>query len=116
MYLNLTEEYSIKESSFITSTRTLAEFFVKPKLHNDLKTIKVFNTTLNDLNIFVADLSKEIAEHSADLRAKYKFLKGFDAIQLATALHCRCTLFFTNDKIFKRTNDINPILVDEIIN
>jgi predicted nucleic acid-binding protein len=110
----ITDEYATNEASLVTSTITLAEFFVKPKLHSDTKTIHAFNTALTNLNVFVSSLSKEIAEHSAELRAKYRFLKGFDAVQLATALHNKCNLLFTNDKVFKRTGVINSILVDDL--
>jgi uncharacterized protein len=110
----LVEEFVDKKSIFTTSTITLAEFFVKPKLLNDTKTVQVFNATIKDLNITVFDLTKEIAEQPAELRAKYSFLKSFDAIQLATAIHYNCTVFFSNDKVFKRINDIKTILVDEI--
>jgi predicted nucleic acid-binding protein len=110
----LIEEFSEKKSIFATSTITLAEFFVKPKLSNDTKTIDVFNSTIKELNISVFDLTKEIAEQSAELRAKYKFLKSFDSIQLATALHFNCSMLFSNDKVFKKINDIKTILVDEI--
>lgn len=114
VYNFIIEEFSEKKSFLSTSTITLAEFYVRPKLLNDTKIITVFKDTLRELNISIFDLTKEIAEQSAELRAKYGFLKSFDSIQLATALHFNCSVFFSNDKVFKKINDIKTILVDEI--
>ena len=48
-------------------------------------------------------------------RAKYDFLKAFDAIQLATAIDFGCNKFFTNDRRLKPIQEIDVILVDELI-
>ena len=109
-YIN--EQFSINESFLFTSTMTVAEFLVKPKLHADNKTIEIFYSTLANLNVFVSDITREIAEKSADVRAKYGFLKAVDSVQLAVALTLNCTVLFTNDKVFKRVKEINVVLVD----
>jgi len=109
-YIN--EQFSINESFLFTSTMTVAEFLVKPKLHADKKTIEIFYSTLANLNVFVSDITREIAEKSADVRAKYGFLKAVDSVQLAVALTLNCTVLFTNDKVFKRVKEINVVLVD----
>jgi predicted nucleic acid-binding protein len=110
----LVEEYAENKLAFYTSTITLAEFLVKPKIANNLQAIKLFNETLEKLNIIVLDINRDIAELSAQLRSQYQFLKSLDAIQLASAINSNCSLLFTNDKVFKRIPEIKTILVDEI--
>jgi len=111
-YIN--QQFSINESFLFTSTMTVAEFLVKPKLYADNKTIEIFYSTLANLNVFVSDITREIAEKSADVRAKYGFLKAVDSVQLAVALTLNCTVLFTNDKVFKRVKEINIVLVDDL--
>lgn len=84
---NFISEHIINlESLLYTSSLTLAEFYVKPKQHNNQAVIEKFKNKLKELDFKVFDITSSIAEFSADLRAKYKSLKGFDAIQLATAI------------------------------
>lgn len=63
----------------------------KPKLANQYKEI-----LLNASGILLAEISHDIAERAAQLRAKYN-LKTPDAIQVATALENQANYFFTND-------------------
>jgi predicted nucleic acid-binding protein len=112
----LSEEYALKESSFFTSTITLAEFYVKPKKSNDIDLVNNFKGILSELGFFVADVTAQIAEQSAELRSQYFFLKALDSLQLATALHFKCDSFFSNDKAFRNVKQLDLILVDDLTN
>lgn len=114
---NFISEHIINlESLLYTSSLTLAEFYVKPKQHNNQAVIEKFKNKLKELDFKVFDITSSIAEFSGDLRAKYKSLKGFDAIQLATAISFGCSTFLTNDlqlsKIIKE--DIKITLIENL--
>lgn len=48
------------------------------------------------------------------IRSQYKYFKGMDALQIATAITSRCDLFFTNDKQLRQVKEIPSITVDEL--
>jgi predicted nucleic acid-binding protein len=103
------------ESQFFTSSITLAEFFVKPKKDQEHAIVEKFKSKLKEFHIVVFDISPEIAEYSAELRAKYNFLRTFDAIQLATAISFGCTIFFTNDQRLSVVSEIKILTVQNLI-
>lgn len=98
-------DQSIKEILLTTSVITISEFQVNPKKLNNLKPIEDLNRLIDKLSIQVFDITIEIAELSASLRAKYNFLKGIDAFQLATALNHSCKLFISNDFKLKKIEE-----------
>ena len=61
--------------------------------------IEKFRNKLREHKFIVFDITEHIAELSADLRAKYLFLKNFDALQLATAISSGCTKFLLTIRI-----------------
>jgi predicted nucleic acid-binding protein len=61
------------------------------------------------------DITLSVARKSAELRAKYHFLKNIDSLQLAVALHLSCTRFVTNDKKLKKIDELSILLLEEII-
>ncbi len=62
---------------------------------------------------FVEPIHGNVAEHAADLRARY-VLRPPDALQIATALHAGCTDFLTNDIRLQRVTEIRVLVLDEI--
>ncbi len=70
-------------STFITSVITYSEFCVKPKKTNNLFAISDFKDFLRMLECDMKIINLEISDIASDLRAKYKFLKTPDALQLA---------------------------------
>ena len=98
-----------KGNTFETSVITLMEFGVKPAKQNQQAVIDKFKKLLQNLNIQLSTVDENIAQKAYQLRAKYKFLKGMDAIQIATALELNCTVFVTNDKALKKIVEL-PIL------
>jgi predicted nucleic acid-binding protein len=63
-------------------------------------------------NITLYDLTPEIAEIAADLRARYR-LTTPDAIVGATALYAGCTHLVTNDGRFRAVPNIEVLVIRE---
>ncbi len=89
---------SANNDILITSVITLSEFGVGPEKMGLPDVISKFENFLTKLDIQILDIDKEIAVKSYQLRAKYTFLKGMDALQIATAIVNGCQEFLTNDK------------------
>lgn len=58
------------------------------------------------------DMTVEIYDKAAQLRADFNSLKTPDALHLATALHYNCDEFWTNDN---RLNSVAPLLVKNVL-
>jgi predicted nucleic acid-binding protein len=104
----------MKDNLLTTSVITISEFQVNPKKLNILKPIEDFQKLIEQLNIQIFEVTLEIAELSATLRAKYSFLRSIDAIQIATAVNHSCESFFTNDFRLKNIKELNIITVNDI--
>lgn len=68
---------------------------------------------LSKLDIQIENIDQIIATEAYKLRARYSFLKGMDAIQIATALVTDCKEFITNDIKLKEVKDIKVIIIGE---
>ncbi|MCD4791852.1 MAG: PIN domain-containing protein [Bacteroidales bacterium] len=62
----------------------------------------------------IEPVSIQIAKTTYKLRAKYSFLKTPDALQLASAIHNNCSIFFTNDNKIKNISEIEVTLVTDL--
>jgi predicted nucleic acid-binding protein len=58
-------------------------------------------------------ITRAIVESAARLRAAHQ-LKTPDAIHAATALDCGCTLFVTNDAVFRRVPGLTVAVLGEV--
>lgn len=99
---------------FITSAITVEEYCTYPIRINRLDHIQRFESFVADLDIFVSNVDYNIGYLAAKLRAKYLFLKAFDAVQFACAIQHNCNLFLTNDKQLKQVSEIQVVLVNEL--
>lgn len=101
------------EIKIVTSTITLLELLVQPlkQSRNDLieKYKKIFEESEN---IELIDLSPEISEISAKIRAK-KGIRTPDAVHIGTSIYCNADFFLTNDKRLKSVEDISIVILDE---
>ena len=88
------------------------EYLVVPYREKDKEQEKRFFKFIKDLNIKVTDINLEIMKSAAQLRAKYKFLKTPDAIQIATAIDVGCDEFYTNDVEIKKVKEIEVSLIE----
>jgi len=99
---------------FVTSAITVEEYFIMPCRNQNYKLLNDFERLITDTQTDIVDISKVIAIKAAQIRAKHKYFKGMDALQLASAVASGCDLFFTNDKQLKQFNEIKVITIEEI--
>jgi predicted nucleic acid-binding protein len=62
----------------------------------------------------VWEMTRDVVERSADLRARYR-LKLVDALHLAAALANRADRFLSNDDAFRRVTEIKVLLLDDYV-
>jgi predicted nucleic acid-binding protein len=99
----------------ITSIITLIEVTVQPMRQNRQDLVTLYSSALlNSPNVSTIGLDTEIAQHTAELRAKLN-LRTPDAIQVATAIVSRAEAFITNDERFKLVTDIPVLLVNDFV-
>jgi predicted nucleic acid-binding protein len=98
----------------ITSELSLLETLVKPLQLGNTALQTLFETVLYKTKGFSCiPITRPILEAAAQLRATTG-LKSPDAIHAATALAQRCTLFVTNDPIFRRVPGLAVAILSEI--
>lgn len=96
------------------SVITVPEVLNKPIALGDTKLQAVYRALLTQTrNVELHPLTLAIAEKAAILRAAHN-LRTPDAIQLATAVETGCDAFLTNDKGFKRVEDLRVLILDEL--
>ena len=101
------------DPKFVLSTITCMEYLVVPYRMNDQQAIDSLHRLISDVNVIVKDVDMKIALKAAQIRAKYKFFKTMDAMQLATACIHGCDLFLTNDKQLTQFDEINCVTIAE---
>lgn len=105
----------IEGEEMVTSVVTIAEFGIKPTRDNRPDLVEKFEDLLSRLNIEVLVIDQAAAKRAYELRAKYQFLKGMDAFQLALSINAKCDRFVTNDKKLKRITETKIETMDDII-
>jgi len=99
----------------ITSTITLMEILVKPKMDGNREAVEEYKFILQTFpNLEVKSIDAEIAEKAAEIRAKYK-LKPPDALQIATSLINKAEAFITNDMELKNVRELEIIKMREAL-
>ena len=68
---------------------------------------------LNTANLTTYDLTPDIAQKAAEIRANYQ-IRTPDAIQLAAALQGNAAFFLTNDLNLKKFAEIKVIGVEDL--
>lgn len=82
----------------VTSLLTLAELLVRPLRDQDGGLAALYRTILTGTDRFtVSEVSREVLEAAADLRAQFGFLKLPDAIHVATAKLAACEALVSAD-------------------
>ena len=100
--------------SFVTSSVTLLEVLVKPLREGQKAIAEQYRdilTTAPGIEIF--DVTTDIAEQAAQLRAKYN-VRTPDAIQLATCIELGADYFLTNDNRLKAVGETKVVAVGEL--
>ncbi len=108
------DKASSEDVEFYTSVLSISEFCVGPEKSERNDLIIKFEDFLNKLDFNVNVISIKIAKASAKLRAKYSFLKGMDALQIASALEMNCELFLTNYKRLKEIEELKMVLISSL--
>ena len=99
----------------VTSVITLAEYGVNPAKLEEPHLIDEFRRILYKLDIALVSVEVPHAVESYKLRAKYKFLKGMDALQLGIAASESCTAFLTNDLKLVKIEEMDVILLKDAL-
>lgn len=103
-----------EDIEIITSTLTLTELLVKPiQAENVYLQREYRNIVMNTQNISPIIINADIAINAAELRATYN-LKTPDALHVATVIVSGANAFLTNDKGFKRIEEIAILILDEL--
>ena len=100
--------------SVVTSTVTLLEVLVLPirQGRTDLVT-RYRDILLHSAGLAALELSPDIAETAASLRANYG-IRTPDAIQISTAISGGAPHSLTNDKQLRRITEINVLILSEL--
>lgn len=98
----------------VVSTITLMELTVHAWRNNRPDIARQYEALLvNFPNLKIVDVSRDIARKAAQLRATYN-VRPADALQVATALVSKATLWVSNDKKLKRLGpEIEVVILDD---
>lgn len=118
-YLKLVRAFflAIERGEFrvVTSTLTLIEVLVYPLRSHDLGLARQYRDILLDqVNLITVDVSTEIAEVAAQMRAAQN-LRTPDAIQIATAKQQGATSFLTSDARLANVPDLEILVLDSLL-
>jgi predicted nucleic acid-binding protein len=92
----------------------LLEILVKPKREGLTKVVADYRDlllTFPNLRFFPVGL--QVSDLASTLRAKYS-IRTPDAIQIATAITERASVFITNDEQLKKVEEIKIVLLKEM--
>ena len=98
----------------VTSTVTLVEVLVHPlRQGNTILAQEYCEILLNQESLTVVELTPDIAETAAQLRATYNF-RSPDAIQMATAIREGASFFLTNDARLPSLPGLTVLVLDNL--
>ena len=108
------EAMAAGEFSVVTSVVTLLEVLVHPFRYGDAKLAQQYRDILvNSKNLTIVQLSRDIAEEAARLRASYN-IRTPDAIQMATAICLGASCFLTNDARLPSLPKLDVLVLDKL--
>jgi predicted nucleic acid-binding protein len=99
----------------IGSELLLVETLVKPVEQGDPAleaSFRRFLTASREMQLL--PISRPILERALKLRATHR-VRTPDAIHAATALIAGCTLFATNDPVFRRVSGLRAVILDDYV-
>ncbi len=103
------------DADYFTPVITVAEYFPYPlQQPNCGELLREFNEFIEQAEITVANIDREIAMEAARIRAEYKAFKMMDSLQLAAASVCGCDLFLTNDKQLRQFGRFPCLTLEEL--
>jgi predicted nucleic acid-binding protein len=97
-----------------SSMVTLTEVLTQPKQKGNTAVEQEYrDLLLHSRNFKLLPIDSVIAEHAADLRARYRF-RTPDALQIVAALTAGCQAFLTNDPPLKRAIELRVLVLDDL--
>jgi len=98
----------------ITSVVALTEILVQPlRLGNTDRAQQYHDIIVRRHDFTMVSITAEIAISAAAIRARYG-LRTPDAMHATTAIKSDCDAILTNDKHFRRVEDLNVLLLDDL--
>lgn len=98
-----------------TSTISLLEVMVLPLRRGNIALAEKYKEImLYSDNFTVYEISNDISELAARIRAKYE-IRTPDALQIATGVFKKANIFLTNDSRLKKIEEIGILLVEETL-
>ena len=105
-----------KTVSIISSELTLLETLVHPLRNGDTALQAAYERLLlSTPEVTLLPLSRDVLREAARLRAVIPGLRTPDALHAATALVTGCTLFVTNDAVFRRVPALPLAILNEVL-
>jgi len=99
----------------VTSILTVVEVLVQPLRRGDIELANKYrDILLGARHLKTLELSRDIAEEAARLRAVHNFQTP-DAMQLATAVCAGAIAFVTNDAALKSISTVRVIHLDDLM-
>lgn len=103
-----------KQLRVFTSSIALTELMVRPLRLGNVDLAQEYYDVLDLHKQFsVLLITHEVAISAAAIRARYR-LRTPDALHAASALLQRCDAFLTNDSDFRRVQDLNVLVLDDL--
>jgi predicted nucleic acid-binding protein len=99
----------------LSSELTLVETLVGPLKQGDATLETDYENFFASPGIRLLPITSSILRAGARLRANLNSLRTPDAIQAATGHSCSCSLFLTNDQIFRRISGLPVVLLDDVV-
>ena len=97
----------------VTSELSVMETIIKPLRDGDEMLQKLFRDLLNSNEVRLAPATRALWEAAAEIRATLN-LRTPDALHAATSIQEGCTLFITNDSVFRRVAGLPVVVLDEL--
>jgi predicted nucleic acid-binding protein len=98
--------------SVVSSELTLLEVLVAPIRAGDMVLTNAYYQLFRSRGIRLFSVSEPVLREAASLRATLR-LRTPDAIHAATALIHRCTMFLTNDIVFRSVPGLPVVVLDD---
>ena len=87
---------------------------ILPYKTNNIEKEIAFFEFLHDCKIPIYSIDLNTAKLASTIRAKYKFFKSMDCLQIASAMTHNCDLFLTNDKQLKQFSSISCFTIEDL--
>jgi predicted nucleic acid-binding protein len=100
----------------MTSVLTMHEVLVKPLRvgHHDIAD-KYREVLTNSANVTLHAIDLSICGIAASLRAKYKWLRAPDALQIGTAIGLGAPIIVTNDQRWSQVTEVGVLVLRDLI-